>query len=86
MFYLRKVRDAVVAKIACLRNVSEEDIHVAYAREISAELHDARQKAESLLRIVTQPRAKRPGSWIMISQEDATELAGQINDLIRSLS
>lgn len=76
MFMPRKVTERVIERLKALRNVSEEQIHQAYTKEMLTELDLARQTCKALMaKLDAKVKATNPErAWIMFSKEDIEEV------------
>ncbi len=76
MFMPKKVRERVVQRLGSLKQVSEEQLHDAYAKEMLVELDVARDTCKALMRkLDAKVKASNPErGWIMFAKEDVEEI------------
>lgn len=86
MVNLRIIRETVLAKLAAIRNASEEVIHETYARAISSELMAAKDNAIQLRQLLTEARVRHPQhGWVMLERGEVERFEALLSQFVENL-
>lgn len=86
MVNLGIIRKTVLAKLAAIRNASEEVIHETYARAISFELISAKHKAIQLRQLLAEARVRHPqNGWVMLERGEVERFEALLSQFVENL-